>query len=168
MGHSFTFVVQTNGYPIAAISESGALAKGLTFTDHHNGTATISGTPAFGSGGRYFPTLKAANSSGSVTQALTLTVDQAPAFTSPASAVATVGHSFTFVVQTNGYPIAAISESGALAKGLTFTDHHNGTATISGTPAFGSGGRYFPTLKAANSSGSVTQALTLTVDRDRP
>jgi len=92
---------------------------------------------------------------------------RAPAFISPASAAAAVGHSFNFTVQTSGYPIASISESGVLAKGLTFTDHHNGTATISGTPAFGTGGRYPLTFKAANSSGSVTQAFTLTVGRDR-
>jgi hypothetical protein len=163
VGHASSFVVRTAGFPTPAITETGLLPKGLKFTDNHNGTATISGTPAAGSGGRYSLTLKATNVSGSAQQVFVLTVDQPPAITSAAAATATVGHAFSFVVRTTGYPIAAISETGALPKGLKLTDDHNGTATISGTPATGTIGRFSLTLQAANVSGTAKQSFVLTV-----
>ena len=50
-------------------------------------------------------------------------------------------------------PAPALTESGALPAGLTFTDNGNGTATIAGTPAAGSGGSYPITITATNAAG---------------
>jgi len=47
-------------------------------------------------------------------------------------------------------PTASISESGALPSGITFTDNHDGTATLAGTPAAGTGATYPLTLTASN------------------
>jgi hypothetical protein len=163
VGHSFSFVVRTTGYPLPSITETGMLPKGLHLVDNHNGTATISGTATAGSGGRHGLTLKAANSAGSATQSFVLTVDQAPAVTSAATATATIGHDFSFMVRTTGYPPASIAESGTLPKGLHFVNNHNGTATISGTAAAGSSGHYKLALSATNSIGSAKQTFVLTV-----
>ena len=72
----------------------------------------------------------------------TLTENVAPAITSSNSATAIVGTPFSFTVTTTGAPTPALTESGALPAGLTFTDNGDGTATIAGTAAAGSGGNY--------------------------
>ena len=55
---------------------------------------------------------------------------------------------------TAGFPVSALSETGALPSGLSFVDNGNGTATLAGTPAAGTGGTYHLTLSAANGVGT--------------
>ena len=166
-GTAGTFTVGTNGNPTAALSETGALTSGVTFVDNGDGTATLSGTPAAGTGGAYPITITATNGvSPDATQAFTLTVDQAPSVTSGASTTFTTGTTGTFGVTTGGYPVAALSETGALPNGVTFVDNGDGTATLSGTAAAGSGGVYPITITASNGiDPDATQAFTLTVDQ---
>ena len=77
------FTVTTTGFPTAALNETGALPTGVTFVDNFDGTATLSGNPAAGSGGTYVLTISAANQVvPDASQIFTLTVDQAPAITS--------------------------------------------------------------------------------------
>ena len=65
---------------------------------------------------------------------------------------------------TTGNPTPALSETGTLPTGVTFTDNGNGTATLAGTPAAGTAGTYPITITAANGVGSnATQTFTLTV-----
>jgi Bacterial Ig-like domain (group 3)/Immunoglobulin domain/Putative Ig domain len=165
VGTSGTFDVTTGGFPPAALSESGALPSGVTFTDNGNGTATLAGTPASGTGGTYPITITAANGvSPDATQSFTLTIDQAPSITSSDAATFDAGSAGSFTVTTGGLPHAALSESGALPSGVTFTDNGNGTATLAGTPASGTGGSYPITITAANGvSPDATQSFTLTV-----
>ena len=143
VGASGSFSVTTTGFPTSTLSESGALPGGVTFTNNGNGTATLAGTPAAGSGGTYPITITANNGvSPNATQSFTLTVDQAPAITSAGSTTFTVGAPGSFSVTTTGFPTSTLSESGTLPGGVTFTDNGNGTATLAGTPAAGSGGTY--------------------------
>jgi hypothetical protein len=76
-----------------------------------------------------------------------------------------VGTNGTFTVTTTGNPKPALSDGGAsLPSGVTFTDNLNGTATLTGTPATGSGGTYTFTITASNgTSPNATQPFTLTV-----
>ena len=137
---------------------------GITFVDNGNGTATLAGTPAAGTGGTYPITITATNASGTVTQTFTLTNSEAPTITSASTATFSTGAAGTYTVTTTGYPAATITESGTLPKGLTFTAGTTGTATIAGTPATGTTGTYPVTISATNSSGSTaTLALTITV-----
>jgi large repetitive protein len=162
-GVSGTFSVTTAGYPTPALTESGALPSGVTFTDNGNGTATITGTPAAGTAGSYPITITATSTSGTATQSFTLINTQAPTITSPASTTFYVGLSGTYTVTTTGYPAPSITESGTLPSGLAFTAG-TGTATISGTPASGTTGTYTVSVSATNSSGSTaTLSLTITV-----
>ena len=164
VGAPFSFTVDTTGAPAAAITESGALPAGFTFTDNGNGTATIAGTAQSGTGGSYPITITATNSVGSTTQNFTLTNAEAPTITSPSTATFSTGVAGTYTITTTGYPAPSITETGTLPTGLTFTDNGNGTGTITGTAATGTAGTYPVSLSATNSSGSTaTLALTITV-----
>jgi large repetitive protein len=164
-GSAGSFTVTTSGSPAPAISESGALPSGVTFTDNGNGTATLSGTPGAGTGGTHPITISASNGNlPNASQSFTLTVDQAPSITSGASTTFANGTAGSFTVTTGGFPTPSLSETGALPSGVTFADNGNGTATLAGTPA--SGGTYPLTIKASNGvSPSANQSFTLTVNQ---
>ena len=87
-----TFTVTSTGTPTAALSESGPLPTGVTFTDNGDGTATLAGTPAAGQGGSYPISITASNGvTPDATQSFTLTVDEAASITSGDSATFTAG-----------------------------------------------------------------------------
>jgi hypothetical protein len=138
----------------------------LTFTDNGDGTATLSGTAT--SGGSFPFNLTANNGvAPNATQTLTVTVGQAPAFTSPSAATFTAGSAGSFTVTTTGIPtVSTVTETGTLPNGLSFTDNGNGTATLAGTPTAGSGGSYPVTLTANNGiSPNGSQTLTIQVNQ---
>ena len=164
VGTFASFTVMTSGFPTPALTETGALPSGVTFADNGNGTATLSGTPASGTAATYPITFTANNGvAPNGTQSFTLTVNTAPVITSGASTTFTVGTLGTFTVTTTGAPTPALTETGALPNGVTFTDNGNGTATLGGTPTVG--GTYPIAIKATNASGNTTQNFTLTVDQ---
>jgi len=164
VGAAGTFTVATTGFPAPSLTETGALPAGVTLVDNHNGTATLAGTPAAGTGGTYSFSIKAHNGIGTdATQTFALTVNQGPAITSAASAPFWLGNFTSFTVTTTGLPLPALTETGALPNGVTFVDNHNGTATLAGTPASGTFGNYPLTLKATNSVSAATQSFTLSV-----
>src|SRR5664280_3252823 len=154
VGAPFSATVATTGYPAPAITETGALPAGMTFTDNGNGTATLAGTAASGSGGLYPITIMAANGAGTATQVFTLTNAEAPTITSASTTSFSTGVAGTYTVTTTGYPAPSLTESGTLPAGLTFTDNGNGTATVAGAPATGTAGSYPVTISATNISGS--------------
>jgi type II secretory pathway pseudopilin PulG len=165
VGTAGSFTVTTTGFPTPALAESGALPSGVTFTDDANGTATLAGTPAAGAGGSYALTFAATSSSGTFSQAFTLTVKQPPAITSVNSTTLTVGTAGSFTLATTGFPTPALTESGALPSGVTFTDNGNGTATVAGTPGAGTAGPYPLTVTATSSAGTAGQTFTLAVNQ---
>ena len=121
MGSAGSFTVHSTGNPTSALSESGTLPTGVTFVDNGNGTASLSGTPAAGTGGSYSFTITASNGVGSpATQTFTLTVDAAPAITSANGTTFTEGSAGSFTVTSSGVPTAALSETGTLPAGVTF------------------------------------------------
>lgn len=98
--------------------------------------------------------------SSSATSNFTLGVP--PAITSAASTTFSVGVPGSFTVTATGSPIPSLSESGALPSGVTFTDNHNGTATLAGTPSVS--GTFPIAFTASNGVGSnAVQNFTLTV-----
>ena len=101
------------------------------------------------------------------TQSFTLTVDQAPAITSADSTTFTTGHAGHVHGDDHRVPdLGALTETGALPTGVTFVDNGDGTATLAGTPAAGTGGTYPLTITAANGVlPDATQSFTLTVDQ---
>ena len=89
-----------------------------------------------------------------------------PAFTSDDHTTLTVGTAGTFNVTSTGTPTAQLFCAGALPSGVTCVPGIlNGRATLSGTPAAGTGGTYALTITAVNLvNPSATQHFTLTVD----
>jgi FG-GAP-like repeat/Putative Ig domain len=164
------FTITASGVPTPAISETGAVPNGVTFLDNGNGTATLAGTPAIGTGGTYVLTITASNGvSSNAIQTFTLTVDQAPALTSTNAATFITGTDGSFTITATGFPTDALSESGTLPSGITFTDNGNGTATLSGTPAMGTAGAYSLTLKAKNGNQpNAKQSFTLNAIKGQP
>ena len=170
VGVAGSFAVTTAGAPAPSLVKAGALPAGVSFTDSGNGTATLAGTPAAGTSGVYPVTITAHNGVGSdAVQSFTLTVNQSAAITSSGSATFTFGAAGTFSVTSTGMPVPSLSETGALPAGVTFTPNGNGTATLAGTPAGGSGGVYTFTITAHNGAGpDATQTFTLTISKAAP
>ncbi len=164
VGVAGTFTVTATGFPTPSLTETGSLPSGVTFVDNGNGTATLAGTPAAGTGGAYPLTLTASNGSlPNGTQGFHLTVDEAPSITSANAASFTVGVAGTFTVTTTGFPtVGSITETGSLPSGVTFVNNGNGTATLSGTPGPNTAGTYPLTITASNGvTPDATQSFTL-------
>jgi probable HAF family extracellular repeat protein len=169
MREPFDFPVTTSGTRQIVINEAGALPAGVTFTDHHDGTADLAGFPAAATAGTYPLTITASNGAGSPSvQSFTLTVTStktAPTLTAEGTLTETFGVAFSSTATTTGFPVPKLTKTGALPAGVTFIDNGDGTATFSGTPAKAAIGVYPLTLTAKNAQGTVTQAITLTVLR---
>jgi hypothetical protein len=167
VGQAGTFTVTTTGHPTCKLPPPLTLPSGVTFTDNGDGTATLAGTPAANTGGTYQFTINATNDViPDATQNFTLTVNQAPGITSPAGTTFTAGQDGTFTVTTSGVPNSALSETGALPPGVTFTDNGDGTAALAGTPAANTGGTYPFTITATNGvDPAATQPFVLTVNQ---
>ncbi len=146
-------------YTVAASPTHGLLsgtAPNLTYTPASN----FAGTDSF-----TFTVSNGTNTSAAATVSITVT-GFAPSITSAASVVFTDGKANTFTITTTGAPNAALSESGTLPSGVTFTDNGNGTATLSGMPAAGASGS-FPLMITANNgiTPNATQSFSLVLNR---
>ena len=119
------------------------------------GTAGKDGTDGLSGAPGHAGTAVGADFSGA---SITTTV---PTFTSAAGVSVQAGSALRFAVTANGSPTPAITESGRLPGGVTFSDAGNGTASLAGTPA--AAGSYPVTLTATNTQGHATQTFTLTV-----
>ena len=105
-----TFNVATTGAPAPGLTIVGTLPTGISLVDNGNGTGTLSGTAAAGTGGSHAFTIQASNGAGSpATQAFTLLVEEAPLLTSPDAATFVVGTLGTFTVTTSGSPAPTIT-----------------------------------------------------------
>jgi alpha-tubulin suppressor-like RCC1 family protein len=161
VGSAGSFSVTATGTPAPTISEVGVLPAGVAFTD-----GVLIGTPAPGTSGFYNLTFIASNGAPpNATQTFTLTVDEAPVITSPASAIFETEKYSSLVVSATGAPKPIVSVSGTLPAGLTFTPIVNDPSRgyLGGVPASGTSGSYTVTIKASNSVGEAVQTFTLKV-----
>jgi hypothetical protein len=149
-GTAGEFTVLVTGFPTPVLAAQGAVPSGVSFDA---ATGLLSGTPAPGTGGIYPLTFTAGNGIGvNAVQSFTLTVSQAPAFTSPTSATFTVGTAGSFAITAASFPPAVLSTSSVLPAGVSF---NSATGLLSGTPAAGVGGV----------DADVVQNFTLTVNQ---
>ena len=136
-----TFSVTTSGYPLPSLSVSGKFPSWATFTDNHNGTATISGTPTAAGPSTF--TITAHNGYGSdATQSFTLTVNRAAStttFTSTAPSQLPYNGTYTPTATTTGDGTLTIGASGACAisSGVVTITAGSGTCTVTATTAQG-------------------------------
>lgn len=84
-----------------------------------------------------------------------------PAWTTGTLVQATANHAVGFLVQATGVPTPALTITGSLPSGMTFTDAGNGYGVFAGTPTASGTGTV--TLHAANSVGTTNQTVTVTV-----
>lgn len=158
--------VTTTGSPEPSLSASGVPA-GLTFTDNGDGTGTLSGTPAVGTGGIHTVTVTATNEAGSGHADIEVEIAEAPKLSGPSASTYTVGEPGGPDVfeQTGGHPVATLSTDSDLPGGVGFTDNGDGTGTLAGTPAVASGGEYAITIDGSNGTGpDATWPFALTVN----
>src|SRR5262249_41326291 len=128
-----SFTVTASGFPAPTFTETGALPTGTTLSTG----GVLSGTA--GTTGAFPITITAQNGFGTnATQAFTLTVGQAPAFTSANNAAFTVGSAGNFTVTASGFPAPTFSKTGTLPNGVSLSS----AGALSGTPAAGTGGTY--------------------------
>jgi hypothetical protein len=171
VGTAGTFTVTTHSVgPVPVLTETDNLpaGSGITFHDNGDGTGTISGTPAAGTGGGYTLNITANNGiPPNGTQTFTLNVNQAPSITSPDHATFSVGKLNVFTVTTQGFPTnVALTETDNLpaGSGVSFHDNGDGTATIAGTPAAAAAGTFTFNITADNGTAPpATQTLTLNI-----
>jgi hypothetical protein len=158
-GSAGSFAVVANGFPAPTFNEAGTLPSGLGFSS----IGVLSGTPLPGTGGTFSVTFTPVNSVGvGLGQIFTIIVEQAPAITSPANTVFTVGIPETFTVMANGFPTPSFAETGALPSGVSF---NTTTGILSGTPLPGSGGTYALTFTPTNAVATgPAQSFTLVVN----
>ncbi|WP_433675834.1 beta strand repeat-containing protein [Microbacterium gorillae] len=157
IAESGTFAITTTGYPNATLTAT-ALPDGLSFTANADGTATLAGTPT--QSGEFSVTLTAENGTEDVTQELTITVTEPAAITGPADARFRAGVESDVIITATGFPTPELSATG-VPDGLVFTDNHDGTATLSGTPA--TGGLSDLVVTATNVRGSVDRTIPVTI-----
>jgi len=162
-----SFLVTTLGFPVPTLTYTGQLPTGVNFTDNHDGTATLAGTPAAGTSNIYPITIIANNGVGApTTQAFTLAVNSTAAITSGSTTTFTVGSAGFFSITTTGSPTPTLTRTGMLPTGVAFMDNGNGTATLSGTPAAGTANSYPLTITANNGVGTpAMQMFTLVVNQ---
>jgi hypothetical protein len=162
-GKAASFTVTTlPGLPTATtFGTSIPLPKGLSLLKSSGGAAKLSGSPAAGTGGTYSFDIIAGNGPLAQTrQSFTLTIDEAPAFTSPKTATSVVGQNTTFTLTAHGFPVPTFGETGTPPSWLTFDPQ---AGTLSGTPSAGTHGAML-TFTAANGVGArATQTVTVTV-----
>ena len=160
LGAPFSGTVSTTTKtPSVTFSSVGSLPSGLIFADNGGNVASFSGVPT--APGVYQSALTASTPSSSTTAIITLTVTEAPAFTSAQTVAATVGSSLTFPISATGFPGPAFLVSGPIPPGLTLSSGADGTLTIGGVPT--TSGSWTLHVGASNSVGSATQSLTITV-----
>ena len=162
VGTAGSFTVTSTGFPARTFTETGALPSGVTLSS----AGVLSGTPDPATGGTYPITITATNGVGTdATQSFTLTVNQAPAFTSAASTAFTVGTAGSFQVTATGFPTSTTftrTGGATLPSGVTLSS----AGLLSGTPAAGTGGTYVFTITANNGvTPNGTQSFTLTVNQ---
>jgi hypothetical protein len=170
VGSAETFEVTATGVPAPVVTSFGQLPFGVSFRTGPAGTATISGTPAFGTAGAYPVTISASNVLGAATQSFVLNVSGPTVFTTVPFAVMSAAGPGTFVVEANGSPAPTITEVGKLPAGVSFTRP--------GSPGFGQfvvgrggapPGTYTVKLVASNGAGpAVSESFTLKLVQGGP
>ena len=154
-GSPFSYQITATNNPVSF--NATGLAAGLMVSST---TGLISGTPT--ASGSFSVTLSAANSGGTGTATLALTVNlPAPVITSALTASAVKGTAFSYQITATNSP-TSFNATG-LPSGLTVS---TSSGLISGTPT--ASGSFSVTLSAVNSGGTGTATLALTVNPPAP
>jgi hypothetical protein len=154
---SGSFQAAATGFPTPTFSEIGALPAGMTFSS----SGLLTGTPT--QSGVFTITIFANNGIGTqAAQTFTLTINDAPAFTSVSSAGFLVSTGGSFHLGASGFPAPTLTltDSIDLPAGVTF----NSATGILTVPAGTAAGVTVLTFTASNGIGTIaSQDFTLTI-----
>ncbi len=158
VGAAGSFNFTATGFPATFTwSTASTLPTGVTLS----AGGVLSGTPAAGQGGTYNLAIVCSNGiSPDANQAFTLTVNEAPTFTSAAPANGTQGVPYTHNYAASGFPatFTFTLTAGTLPTGLTLS----GGGALSGTPS--AAGNYTGTVTCSNGiSPDATQNFNITI-----
>lgn len=135
-----SYSLLAHGFPVPTVTETGRLPYGIKLSS----SGVLSGLAGRHSGGVYRVAVSASNGIGPVsTEAFTLTVLQFPDFLSAPRATFRAGRHRSFTMRTSAYPVAKLSESGHLPRGVRFHARSNGTAVLTGDPVRADRGRTY-------------------------
>ncbi len=149
--------------PVVQFSVVGTLPAGIGIAETPTCCSLVDDAPV-GAGGVYPLTIEALDAGEQVegTQAFTLTIQEAPSFTSAAATTFRTGTRGSFSITAHGYPAPLFTETGRLPAGVTLSP----AGILAGSPDGHSGGVYPVTIGAANRvGGPAAQVFSLTVDQ---
>ncbi len=160
-GQPMTYAVRVAGSPPPTIS-SRNLPPWLTLADHHDGSASLSGTSPT-TGTAHF-VVNAGNRAGTidVTLYLFMKLPQPPVFISPDSVTCDLDSPCNVRVRVTGWPTPEVTETGLLPPGLRFSPSPRG-ATLSGRVSGSAPGVFPIRLSASTGLSPAIQTLTLTL-----
>ena len=155
---AYSFTCTASGYPAPTFSvPANTLPTGLSLNPT---SGAITGTPT--ATGVFTGTITASNGIvTAATQNFSITINQAPAFTSAApTSTGSAGTAYNFTCSASGYPVPTFSRTaGALPTGLTLSN----AGIISGTPS--AAGTFTGTITASNGIGTAaTQNFSITIN----
>ncbi|HEU4619989.1 MAG TPA: FG-GAP-like repeat-containing protein [Gammaproteobacteria bacterium] len=167
----YTYGVTTsdpNTGDTVTITAAAALPAWLALTDRGDGTATLTGTPTATDVGDVTVKLQVADQTGAAGEPQVFVIHVAapaatnnpPSFTSMAVTTATAGTAYSYAITTadpDAGDTRTITSTGTLPAWLTLTDHGDGTASLSGTPAATDAGNVDVALQVADAAGATAQ-----------
>src|SRR5262249_7044591 len=131
---SFT-ITTANAFPTATtLTETGSLPSGVTFTDNGNGTATLAGTPAAGTGGPYTLTITAANGvAPNATQTFFLGVEAPPWYAAPSLTTARFAQTATLLANGKVLVVGGTSDGTTALSSAELYDPGTNTWSAAGS-----------------------------------
>ncbi len=151
---TLSFTASTTNFP---------LSSWLTLTDNDDGTATLTGSPAFSDLGPLNVLLEVQDSVGeNDTQSFTINANAIPEFTSNPITTADEGVLYTYNITTNDADLLGNNHLTITAPTLPswldpIVDNGDGTATLSGTPSSTDVGIHNVVLKVSDPVGANSQ-----------
>jgi hypothetical protein len=137
-----------------------------TAVNNHNGTITYTPDADYNGPDNFTYTLSDGSLTDEATVSITVNpVNDAPAFTSIPVTSAREGEAYSYTATTKEVDGDALTLTAPiLPTWMNFTDHGDGTGTLSGTPGSMDGGTHDVTLKADDGNGGTAeQSFTVTV-----
>lgn len=162
-GTAGSVTVTTTGLPVPSITSSGA-PSWVNVHDNGDGTATVSGTPPFGSAGTTVSVpLTATNGvSPDATQSLSITINLAPSvLTNPSGVTVTPGSTATFTASAGGFPVPTVQWQISTNSGASFSNIAGATSTTLSfaTTAGQNGNQYRAVFTNKVSTATTTAGL---------
>ncbi|MCW9707150.1 putative Ig domain-containing protein, partial [Fodinibius salsisoli] len=173
-GEAYSYTIEAsdpdgNGLTITSVQ----IPDWATLTDNGDGTGTLEGTPAFDDSQDYTVELEVSDGELSATQSFTITVDNTnrpPVFDSSPVTAAKEGEAYSYTVEASDPDGDGLSFSVVqIPDWASLQDNGDGTATLSGTPAFDDSQDYTVELEVSDGELSAAQSFTITVgNTNRP